>query len=1239
MPKNNGPYPDIPEGNISLTNRELERLRQKYGDAALEPDEGAAAGLEEPLADLAPTETGITAGGDDPVPEENSEPSAAAQDLLPELEPEPVREEEPESVDDTTADYSGFFAGADELLGDLAPDAAAEAFARYIGGLSFDTHRGEMTAEAEWPGPVPAAVSEPSYTVIQPLPADEPDNGGAENKRPARAKKPSFFSGRKARGANPRSSHPAGDAQLHSGAPNNPPGEDPDDTGLAAAVEIDEPAGLAQPFPAQVETGVSVETATDTDELDFTKKYLGYTAPDTPDAAVSAAEIQDSGIGGITLTAPAAIPGEAAAENPLPAEENIVETVVTGEDASVPASAQETLETVVAESAPKPLSFWQKRKQRNAPETESIIVTAQPPAEQETAEPTTDSPAEEGAPVDTADVIPPEVSEPIAPAEPSALLEEIAPQTQEPMGKAAEIPAETAISDETAAEETLPADENTVETILANEDVSIPELLQEAPEMPAADSVQKKLSFWEKRKQRKALNAESIILTAQPPADPETVEPSPDNPAQASTPADTTADTLPEAAQPVPLPETPAPPEEITSETQEPVSEVTELPAQDATSAPPEETVPATQEPIVEQTELSAETETPVQVQQAATPTQEPVSEVTELTAQDEAPVPAQDTAPEALGPIGEADELPAQAAAPAQEEPINAVASDTAQESPAPEPQSGTAAAAQETSAESGEEPATDEEDTDESDIADTVSGEALEAEKPPAENIQPKLPVSQPQSPPNAGMRIIYRAPEAAALDADSPTAEPAGNRNDGKTGPAGISPYQKYIRVIYQAPGGAFHEESEAAQPQPEQEQTTPAEDTTPQAPEPEEQEASPPPAGEEGTATTADTAQDSSAKETAELKSLDEGEAETDTAGIREPDGKQAAEEPIVEQAPGTGILNELAAEKKLSRFKRFLRAFFPQRGDSAAEKIRKSVLVLATLTIFVCGGILLNSHVIEPAMSNRQIAKAIELKKNSSLDKNWPDIQSKYSGVDFPQGMLPRYAGLYVANRDFAGWLTIEALGIDMPLVQGETNGDYLRTDFYGKPSRYGCCFFDYRNSIQALDRNTIVYGHNMGSSDLLMFGNLEKYSRIDGFKTAPVIECNTIYALMKWKVYAVFVTNALPSQDNGYLFNYIFPEMENDEDFAGYIAQLDRRKLYTTGVDLLKSDRILTLSTCSYAFDDARLVIVARLVRPGESEKVDTSLAAVNPSPKYPQLWYTKNGQKNPYQNDEKWYP
>ena len=101
-----------------------------------------------------------------------------------------------------------------------------------------------------------------------------------------------------------------------------------------------------------------------------------------------------------------------------------------------------------------------------------------------------------------------------------------------------------------------------------------------------------------------------------------------------------------------------------------------------------------------------------------------------------------------------------------------------------------------------------------------------------------------------------------------------------------------------------------------------------------------------------------------------------------------------------------------------------------------------------------------------------------------------------------------------------------------------------------------------------------------------------------------------------------------------------------DENFAEFIAEVQKRSLYHTDVEVLPTDKILTLQTCTRDLDlsprkqeDARCIVMARLVREGESETVDVAKAVQNENPKYPQLYYDKYKLENPYRNDEQWYP
>lgn len=93
------------------------------------------------------------------------------------------------------------------------------------------------------------------------------------------------------------------------------------------------------------------------------------------------------------------------------------------------------------------------------------------------------------------------------------------------------------------------------------------------------------------------------------------------------------------------------------------------------------------------------------------------------------------------------------------------------------------------------------------------------------------------------------------------------------------------------------------------------------------------------------------------------------------------------------------------------------------------------------------------------------------------------------------------------------------------------------------------------------------------------------------------------------------------------MFSYqSFSNAANEGDFNLYIQSVLRRSLFNLPVDVQYGDKLLTLSTCTYEFSEARFVVVARKVREGESTEVDTASAVVNSNPLMPDVWYELYG-------------
>lgn len=330
-------------------------------------------------------------------------------------------------------------------------------------------------------------------------------------------------------------------------------------------------------------------------------------------------------------------------------------------------------------------------------------------------------------------------------------------------------------------------------------------------------------------------------------------------------------------------------------------------------------------------------------------------------------------------------------------------------------------------------------------------------------------------------------------------------------------------------------------------------------------------------------------------------------------------------------------NYKASEGKGSKKESFLAGnFIPQKSDTLTDKIRKAVMIACVLAFLGAAVYLFNSFVIQPISTSAQMNKLEEMVGENNAVADSASLKEKYPDVEFPEGMLDKYAELYAKNPDLVGWINIDGVDISLPVVQGEDNKEYLKRGFDGKHSKYGSVFMNCANDVDRLNYNTSLFGHHM--LDSKMFGNLIQYKDAETYKKAPVIEFNTIYGDYKWKIFAVFITNGTAEGDDGYIFNYLFTDLSTPEKVEKFLGEIDQRAIYKPEVDIAVSDKILTLSTCSYEFDEARLVIMARMVRPGESEQVSGNVIT-NENPRYPAAYYKENGIKNPYASAYKWQP
>ncbi|NLG25173.1 MAG: class B sortase, partial [Clostridiales bacterium] len=179
--------------------------------------------------------------------------------------------------------------------------------------------------------------------------------------------------------------------------------------------------------------------------------------------------------------------------------------------------------------------------------------------------------------------------------------------------------------------------------------------------------------------------------------------------------------------------------------------------------------------------------------------------------------------------------------------------------------------------------------------------------------------------------------------------------------------------------------------------------------------------------------------------------------------------------------------------------------------------------------------------------------------------------------------LVDFAALRAVNDDVVAWIYAEGTPIDYPVVLGDDNAYYLDHTFFGRPGSAGAIFIDAANRADFSDGNTVVYGHHM--KDGSMFAGLPNYGDQAYYDAHPVIYLYTPdgdYAIELFSGY-VRDASALPIDFAG------------PEAFLGYVDAVRQLSDFESDVVVAADDRIVTLITCTYNFDDARYAVHGRL--------------------------------------------
>lgn len=201
------------------------------------------------------------------------------------------------------------------------------------------------------------------------------------------------------------------------------------------------------------------------------------------------------------------------------------------------------------------------------------------------------------------------------------------------------------------------------------------------------------------------------------------------------------------------------------------------------------------------------------------------------------------------------------------------------------------------------------------------------------------------------------------------------------------------------------------------------------------------------------------------------------------------------------------------------------------------------------------------------------------KKEPKESLYWKYINMPLIDVDFNN--------LKKINSEVVGWISLPGTNINYPFVQTKDNSYYLTKAFDKTKNKAGWIFLDYRNNIQNLNKNTIIYGHARVNNT--MFGTLKNVITNKWFnnKDNHIINISTEHENSLWQIFSVYTIEKTS--------DYIQTDFIDDSEFQNFINLIKNRSIYNFDSSIDVTDNILTLSTCHKT--NERIVVHAKLIK------------------------------------------
>ena len=261
----------------------------------------------------------------------------------------------------------------------------------------------------------------------------------------------------------------------------------------------------------------------------------------------------------------------------------------------------------------------------------------------------------------------------------------------------------------------------------------------------------------------------------------------------------------------------------------------------------------------------------------------------------------------------------------------------------------------------------------------------------------------------------------------------------------------------------------------------------------------------------------------------------------------------------------------------------------------AERIILSSIIISSVMLIIMLLVILINWYIENKLTNNLVTKVnksvkienvtttTKVNETKEEKKEKETLYSKYGNMDM---MNVDFNELLKINSDTKGWIKVNGTKINYPFVHTNDNDFYLEHSFDKSYNKKGWVFLDYRNDIDNLSNNSVLYAHGLLNN--VMFGTLKNVVKESWYnnKSNRIIKISTLNNNQLWEVFSTYTI-----EPESY---YITTKFNTNEEYRKFISKIKERSVYDYNVDVSVDDKILTLSSC---YDkQKRVVLHAKLI-------------------------------------------